>query len=295
MSATLLANVSDQIQKFWSPLFMDELRFSMMIGSLCNKDYEGEIKKGGESVYVSQINAPTGQNRTIGTDADQFTTSPLSTSRVEVKADKRAVGAYEFSDLVEIQSQIDGKSSPVRQALVYAVGKAINDYLYSLVAPSTSAPDHLINSISDFNASEVSAARKRAAVAKWNKLKPWWILADPSYYSDILNAATLTSKDYVEGESPVVGGEVVNKRFGFNILEDNGLAVDQAVIFHPDFMHLVMAPQVTFKISDLHAQKKFGYVISADLIYGAKLGIDGSKKHQLVVADASATTVTLAT
>ena len=294
MSATNLDTVNEQVQKFWSPLFMNELRAALLIGALVNKDYQGEIKEGGDTVYVSQINAPNGENRSTSADGDSFQTEQLSTTRIAVTADKRAIAAYEFSDLSQLQSQLGAKQSEIRDALVYAVSKKINDYLYSLVAPSSSAPDHIINSVTDFNASQVSDARKRGAVAKWDKRKPWWILCDPSYYSDLLNAQTLTSKDYVDGEAPVVGGQIANQRFGFNILEDNGLAVDQAVIFHPDFLHMVMQKAVQIKVSDLHANKKFGYVISADVIYGAKLGINGNKKHQLVVADASATSVVIA-
>mgnify|MGYP000881268362 CR=1 FL=1 len=44
--------------------------------------------------------------KTVGTDADSFTANKLSTSYVDLKADLRAVSAYEFDDLVEIQTRI---------------------------------------------------------------------------------------------------------------------------------------------------------------------------------------------
>lgn len=294
MSQTNINTVTNQIQKFWAPLFMEELRASQLIATLVNKAYQGEIKQQGDTVYVSQINAPAGELRTVGTDADAFATDQMSLSRISVQANKRAVAAYEFEDLVQLQSQLGAQDSEIRKALVSAVGKKMNDYLYSLVAPSTSAPDHMRNSISAYDATELLAVRMLAAQARWEKSKGWWILADPSYYNDVLGATTMTSKDYVGDETPVVGGQVVNKRFGFNILEDNSLAVDQAVAFHPDFMHLVMQPQVQFKVSDLHSQKKFGYVISADVIFGAALGINGSKKHILSCASGGASSVVIA-
>jgi len=295
MSQTTLAAVTDQVQKFWPPLFMDELRKSAMLAGIVNKEYQGEIKQGGDTVYVSQINAPTGENRTVGTDADAFETDQLSMSRIAVAADKRAVAAYEFDDLAMLQSQLGSKDSDIRKALMYAVEQQMNTHLYSKVAPSTSAPDHLINSVTNFDASQLQALRILAAQAKWEKSKGWWVLADPVYYGDNLAATTLTSKDYVGDESPVIGGQIANKRFGFNILEDNSLATDQAVVFHPDFLHLVMQKSVRFKVSDLHSQKKFGFVISADILYGAALGISGSKKHMLVNANGSASAVVMAT
>jgi hypothetical protein len=112
-------------------------------------------------------------------------------------------------------------------------------------------------------------------------------LLDPSYYSDILNAQTLTSSDYVGDEAPVIGGQVVKQRYGFNLLEDNSMGTDKGLFFHPDFLHLVMQQEPRFKVSDLHPNKKFGYVISVDIVFGAALGINGNLKHIFATAAAS--------
>ncbi len=287
MSLTTLAAVNEQVQKFWAPMFMKELRESLLLGALVNKDYQGDIKQLGDTVYVSQINAPTGELRTAGVDADSFNSQTLSTTRVAVQANKRAVAAFEIEQLVDLQSQLGAEQSEIRDSLRFAVGQQVNNYLFSLVSPSTASPDHLLNSVTDMNAGQLSAIRLLAAQAKWLKDKGWYALLDPSYYSDVLNAQTLTSSEYVGAETAVVGGQVVNKRFGFNILEDNSMGTDKGLFFHPDFMHLVMQTEVQFKVSDMHSQKKFGYVISADVVFGAALGIDGAKKHIFATAAAS--------
>ncbi len=298
MSQTNIVTVQNQIQKVWSSLFMKELRAKAKLAALVNKEYSGQIGKGSNEVRVTQINKPAGENRTIGSNADAFETEQLSLSYVDIKADKRAVAAYEFDDLSALQSQIDaesngGPASEIRLAMADAIELQINQYLYSLVAPSTAAPDHLRNSVSAFDKTELLALRLLKSQAKWDGAKGIWILADPSYYNDVLSDTTLTSKDYGADEAPVIGGQVVNKRFGFNILEDETLGVDQALTFHPDFLHLVMQTGVNFEISKLHSQKKFGFIISADIIYGAKLGIDGGKKHILSTAAASGSTVVM--
>jgi hypothetical protein len=279
MSVTGLAEVSNQIQKYWSPLFSKQLRENLLLGALVNKDYQGAIARQGDTVRVSQINAINGQLLTVGTDADSFSSEAVSTQYIDIKADKRAVASYEFQDLVELQSQISQQNPEIMASMQYAIAKQVNDYLYSLVSPSLSSPGHSIPSVTDFNASQLSAARILAAQAKWRMEPGWYCLADPQYYGDLLNAATLTSSDYGASDAPVVGGQIALKRFGFNIFEDNSRSADQALLFHPDFMHLVMQQEVQVKISDLHSQKKFGYVMSIDMVFGAKLGIDGSKKH----------------
>lgn len=276
-------DVADQIQTKWSGLFSKELREKTLLPGLVNREYEGEIKKGGDTVRVSQINAPTADLLTIGTDADSFGTKALSKSYVDIQVNKRIVAAFEFEDLVEIQSQIDSESSDIRDALKFAVEKKLNDYLYSLVNPSTSSPDHLLNSISVMDKAQLAAIRLLAATAKWDKTKPWFLLADPSYYSDVLADTTLSDSRYGASDAPMIQGRTVLPRMGFNIMEDDSRTVDTALAFHPDFMHLVMGTP-RFKISDLHGQKKFGHVISVDVLVGAVLGINGNVKHIKILA-----------
>ena len=277
MAVTKLADVASQVQEFWSPLFAEELRESLLLGAKVDKAYEGEIKQKGDTVKVSQINAPAGSLKTVGVDADTFDTETLSTTQIEIKADKRAVAAYEFEDLVQLQSQIGEKDSAIRQSLLYAVEKQINDYLYSLVAPSAAAPDHVLGSTATLTAAVLANVRQLAGEAKWLKNKPWHGLVDPQYFADILEATTLTSSDYISGQ-PVMSGMLGSPRYGFNIMEDNSQSGGTGIFFHPDFMHLVMQQEARFKLSDQHANKRFGYVLSVDLVFGAKQGIDGDKK-----------------
>lgn len=278
MAVSKIGDVAAQVQEFWSPLFMQELREQTLLAGLVNKEYEGEIRRPGDTVKVSQIDKPNGQLKTVGVDADSFDSETITTQQVSVVADKRAVASYEFEDLVMVQSQLESQDSEIRQALLDAVEEQINDYLYSLIAPSASSPDHDIGSVTDFDASQLSAVRTLAAQAKWRKDKGWWALLSPQYYGDLLNAQTLTSSDYIP-DQPVVGGQIVNQRFGFNILEDNSRTGDHGLLFHPDWLLHVQQTEPTFKISDQHSSKKFGFVMSVDVVFGAKLGIDGDVKH----------------
>jgi hypothetical protein len=138
------------------------------------------------------------------------------------------------------------------------------------------------------DAAALLANRVLAGTAKWPKNGGWWALLDPSYYGDLLAATTMVSNDYVEDRA-LVGGQFVQQRYGFNVLEDNsdGLlslspaaaGVECGLFFHPDFMHLVHQLTPEFEVSSLHSNKQFGYVISVRGICGAALGIDGDVKH----------------
>lgn len=279
MSTTTLAEVTNQIQKYWSPVFTKQLRESLLLGSLVDKKYQGAISAQGDRVRVSQVNAPTGQLLTVGTDADSFSSEAVSTSYIDITADKRAVASYKFQDLVSLQSQISQDNPEVIEGLKFAMAKQMNDYLWSLVSASTSSPDHNIGSVADFNASQLAACRILAAQAKWRMEPGWYALLDPQYYGDVMNATTLASSDYGASDAPTVSGQLALKRFGFNILEDNSRTSDHALLFSPDFLHMVTQTEVQVKVSDLHPLGQFGVILSVDMVFGAALGIDGSKKH----------------
>lgn len=291
MAKTSVSDVSDQVQEMWSDLFQEELLESTILPTLVNKDYQGDIMMKGDTVKISQINRPTAERKTIGAGADTFNPEKLSTQQVEIVADTRIVASFEFSDLVEIQSQIGDQDSAIRRALTEAMNIELNNFLYEFVAPSASLPTHVLTSVTDFNAAQVNTIRKLASQAKWRRDMGWWILADPQYYSDLLNDTTVTSRDFGADDTPVIGGQIGLNRFGFRILEDNsaglislsGSTDDAAIAFHPDFLGMVMQRQPTFKVSDLHSNKEFGFVISVDMIVGAKLLNDGDVKHISII------------
>jgi hypothetical protein len=128
------------------------------------------------------------------------------------------------------------------------------------------------------NNTQLLAIRQLAAAAKWDTMKGWYGLIDPSYYSDVLASQSLVSSDFGAADTPVISGKLGLRRYGFQIFEDTSLATDVGYFFHPDAVHLVMAKELSIKVSDLHPVGKHGFMLSVDLIFGTALGIDGGKK-----------------
>jgi hypothetical protein len=291
MSATLLADVAEQVQKVWGPLGKDEFVETATLASVVNRDYDGQINNQNDTVYVSQINQMTAQRKaTSATGANTFETQKVGTTRIAIAADQVFSCAIEVEDLVALQSQIGSAESEIRATMMKAMEDAVNTYLYSLVSPSLSSPDHSIASVTDFNESEILRARMLASQANWPEADRYLFL-DPSYYSDLLTVAGLTSADYA-GDSPKIGGKFTFKRHGFTVVEDNSAGLvtagaaaasttaDVGLWFHKSFMHLVLGPSV-WELSSQHANKQFGYILSCRMYGGAILGINGDEKHGL--------------
>ncbi len=290
MAETTLTEVQDQVKKYWSDLFMPELRENNPLIALVDKTYDGEIKREGDTVRVSQVVKAAGETIVISGAAtdNKFTPEALVTRYVDIKADRRFVGSYKFHDLVDLQSQLRAERSEIRESLLDAVSTQINNFLYSLVAP---AAGQALTGVANMDAATLKSIRVIAGKQKWFKSPGWYGLLSPDYYGDVMDETKLTSSDFVN-DQPTVGGEIATRRYGFNIIEDNsdGLASvsptpgnPSAIFFHPAFCHMVTQMEARFKVSDLHANEEFGYLISVDVIGGASIGIEGDKLHVSVV------------
>jgi hypothetical protein len=253
---------------------MQEFLETHILASLVNKDYTGDIRKRNDTVTVSQIVSPTDTAlRTVGVDADSFESRKLQTLSVDIVANKRATESYEFEDLIDLQTIIDTNDSKVRQSMMFSIGKQINDYLYSLTGATSPQ-----TSVTNLNSAALLPIRTLASQAKW-PTQDRWLLADPSYYSDIVADQSYSETDFAGSDIPGMTGRVGARRYGFNVIEDDSRSADNALAFHPDWLLLAMQTEPRFKISDLHSNKQFGHVLSVDLVFGAVLGINGADKH----------------
>lgn len=290
MSVTLLSDLSEQVNKFWSPTWKGELLETNIMAGLIDKSYTGEIRQGGDTVYSSQVSRPTASiASTSSAEAAYFATEKLSTSRIAIVADQVISAAYEFSSLVQLQTELEKNDSLIRANLLQAMSIKLNNLIYSKV--NASSP---YGTVTDFNASQLAKLKKFAGQKKWMKNKPFYVVADPSYYSDLIQSQTVVSNDFVSDQS-VPSGILAQQRYGFMIYEDNSdglLSViaaeggtdteDVAVAFHPDFLHLVTQQQPVFEIASLASNKQFGYLLVASMVCGVKEGHDFADLHQVV-------------
>jgi len=281
---TELAAVNAQIQKFWSPSIRSELKENTLLPSLVSKEYQGSIQKGGDEVKISTIRRPTAVRKTIGVAGyNDYQTDALQTAQVTVKADTIIQAGYEIEHLIDLQSQIHDPNSQMRKGLFEAIEIELNNYLYGVMAAPTSATA----AVTAFDASQLGAAKIYASQKKW-AAKNKYLLLDPVFHQDLMNVTSLTSKDFVP-DSPIVGGQIATQRFGFNILEDNSAGMSQlsatsatsqlGLAFDPDAIHFVMQQGMDIKVSDLHSNKKRGFIITADIIVGSALSYEGLTQH----------------
>jgi len=265
-----IAAAEEMVKTFWSPVVDKELRENTLwTGLFQDPNYTIESSKGGTTHKIKRIKKSTSVIKTIGTDANTFEANLLESDNIDLVVNKRCVSAYEFDDLSEIFSQVGEFDSEIKEALLADVRQQANGFIKSLVVPSSSSPTHVITSVTDFNLAQLSAIRTLAAVAKWKSSgQSWLLLADPTYYSDLLDDTTLSnSQSMGVGKSPLIDGMFEYKRHGFNIAEDDSLSTDTAYAMLGNALKVIIG-EPRFKISDLHSNSQFGYKISVDFVLG---------------------------
>ncbi len=256
------------IPELWSPIMYQELRNSLVLGQAFNRDYEGVISEMGDKVKVQQLLAPTGEILT--NDKDTFNPETMVLSNFEITVNSRAVASFEFTSLAQLQSLAFEQEA--QAALVYAVQKQIENTIIAAMIPSASAPDHQIApaSASDLAAADVASLRtllSQAKVARNNR----WLVLDPAYYGDLLNKTAFTSQDFIPGSATVSSGEFSSPLFGFRVVEHDLLGADIGYAFHPSALSIVLQQGMNIQISNQHVNKKFGYILSADMVFGISL------------------------
>lgn len=284
MATTELANVVNQVQQFWGPQFSMEFREKFTLPQLIDRTPGGigRISQG-DRIRVSQVNKTVGQTRTSA-ECD-FTPELLQVQHVDIVCDKRAVSSLEFCDLVELKSQINMQRADVREAMRHGMLDQINTCVYQTVAPTVEQTGE-----ATIDAAKLTELTQLADEAYWPEDQRW-LLVDPAYRKALLDDATLTSADFGATDRPVIGGQMVLQRYGWNIVMDNsaamktvlnGGAAGVAMAFTPTWASMVTAREDNIQISDRHSNYEFKLVMSIDTVFGVDLNNDGADKHIVV-------------
>src|SRR5687767_8717856 len=105
--------VTNFIPDLWSSRLLVGLRKAAVAGNLVNRDYEGEIKREGDSVKITSINDVTIGSYTVHTD---ITVEDIDDATRSLLIDQAKYFAVELDD-VEAAQHVKGGGSPLAQAV----------------------------------------------------------------------------------------------------------------------------------------------------------------------------------
>jgi hypothetical protein len=121
--------IANFIPEIWTPKILVALRKKAVAGQLVNRDYEGEIRRAGDTVNITSINDVTIGNYTKHTD---ITIEDIDDATRQLIIDQQKYFAFELDDIERAQSVNGG--AVLNQALdnaTYQLRDAFDQYLFT--------------------------------------------------------------------------------------------------------------------------------------------------------------------
>ena len=276
------------IPEVWSANIYDQLRADdSLLANYFSKEYQGEISSLGDTVKVTSVKSIEGQILTD--DKEIFDSEEFQTEQFNLVVNKRAVASYKFTDLAQLQSI--NFQAEAQKAMLHAIRKRMEQDIIDTLAAnvSTSTPDHSLAATGSLAASDIQDMNElfdKQFIPRGADSRTLFL--DPSYYNSLLLLEQIASRDYTNSGSAETG--VINNFLGMRIVMHNLLSNKVGYLAHPSALQIAMQQGVRVKVSDLHVKGQFGYMISADMVYGIKIpdGSDaaaGNKRYIEIAAD----------
>ena len=119
------------IPKVWSARLLEHLDKAHVYGALVNRDYEGEIKRYGDTVHINQIGAVTIKNYTKNTDIDA--PEALSNTDQSLVIDQAKYFNFQIDDIDKAQIRPELMNAATQRA-AYALADTSDQYIAGLMA-----------------------------------------------------------------------------------------------------------------------------------------------------------------
>lgn len=262
--------ITNFIPEVWSAAILEALRAKLVFPSLCNRDYEGDIREAGDTVHITGYNDVTvrkyvrGQAITVDDATDE--------EAAVLKIDQSDYFAFKVNDLDKTQAKAD-LTGKFTNSAAYNMMKNVETYISNLMdaAVSTPAKTVAVGTPADAYLAVVEAGRKLDVQNVPDEGR--WLVVSPDFY-----ALLLQDSRFIEGteagHNTLLNG-VVGQVRGFTVVKSNNVPSKKA---SPDTQSILAGTNaaVTFaqqvsKVEAMRMQTDFADMVRGLDLYGAKV------------------------
>lgn len=262
--------ITNFIPEVWSAAILEALRAKLVFPSLCNRDYEGDIREAGDTVHITGYNDVTvheyvrGQAITVDDATDK--------EAAVLKIDKSDYFAFKVNDLDKTQAKAD-LTGKFTNSAAYNMMKNVETYISNLMdaAVDTPAKTVAVGTPADAYLAVVEAGRKLDVQNVPDEGR--WLVVSPDFY-----ALLLQDSRFIEGteagHNTLLNG-VVGQVRGFTVVKSNNVPSKKA---SPDTQSILAGTNaaVTFaqqvsKVEAMRMQTDFADMVRGLDLYGAKV------------------------
>ena len=268
--------VTGFIPKLWSARLLNALDKSHVFANVVNRDYEGEIKKMGDTVHINTIGAVTIGTYTQNTD---FTSGPetLATTDQTLTIDQAKYFNFQVDDIDAAQAAGDIMDKAMTRA-AYGLADASDKYIAGILAGAADASNTVSTSAVALTSSNVyeNVVKMRTILDKANvPTAGRWLVIPPEMYALILldDRFVKTGGEMAEG---ILRTGLVAQAAGFDIyLSNNCVSVnsnstDTYTIVGGVDSAATYAEQIV-STEAYRPEKRFADAVKGLHVYGAKV------------------------
>lgn len=262
--------ITNFIPEVWSAAILEALRAKLVFPSLCNRDYEGDIREAGDTVHITGYNDVTVHKYTRG---QAITVDDATDKEAAVlKIDQSDYFAFKVNDLDKTQAKAD-LTGKFTNSAAYNMMKNVETYISNLMdaAVSTPAKTVAVGTPADAYLAVVEAGRKLDVQNVPDEGR--WLVVSPDFY-----ALLLQDSRFIEGteagHNTLLNG-VVGQVRGFTVVKSNNVPRKSA---SPDTQSILAGTNaaVTFaqqvsKVEAMRMQTDFADMVRGLDLYGAKV------------------------
>ena len=268
--------VTNFIPELWSARLLNALDKSHVFANVVNRDYEGEIKKMGDTVHINTIGAVTIGTYTQNTD---FTSGPetLATTDQTLTIDQAKYFNFQVDDIDAAQAAGDIMDKAMTRA-AYGLADASDKYIAGILAGAADASNLVSSSAVALTSSNVyeNVVKMRTILDKANvPTAGRWLVIPPEMYALILldDRFVKTGGEMAEG---ILRTGLVAQAAGFDIyLSNNCVSVnsnstDTYTIVGGVDAAATYAEQIV-STEAYRPEKRFADAVKGLHVYGAKV------------------------
>lgn len=259
--------INNFIPEVWSAAILEALRPKLVYGSLCNRDYQGDIADKGDTVHITGYNDITVKKYERGTDITVESASDKDAGTLTI--DQADYFAFKVNDLDKAQAVSD-MTGKFAASAAYNMAASVEKYLSGLMdkaVPAAAASMTHTDAPSKAYEAIVAAgvALDKANVPSEGR----WIVVSPDFYALLLQDSRFISGTE-SGHGTLLNG-VVGHVTGFTVVKSNNVPVDstgkiQSIIAGTNIA-TTFAQQVN-KVEAMRMQTDFADMVRGVDLYG---------------------------
>lgn len=253
--------ISTFIPQVWSALLKENLRKNLVFGSLCNRNYEGDIAQWGDTVHIHNLADITVRPYTPNSDIAE--PEQLSGEDTTLVIDHGVYYNFYINDVDKAQTNADLMSAAMRGA-AHRIAEDTEEYIISKIVEG--AGEKTSSAVEKGKFYELLVSLKMSMDEKNVPRAGRVVIVPPSVEADLLLDQRFITGNGAVSDARLAEGSVA-RAAGFDIYISNDLS-NQLIAMTPDAV--TFANQIT-QIEAYRREKGFDDGVKGLSLCGAKV------------------------